>query len=120
MNKDLERFCENFHATVQQSPKYFARRVSPMFNRNLTGAEHYSYDYESYIEKEHYYEVTLPNNKLADLMSMSRHIDHLQQSRDKVDKILAQNTLDETVRRKNPAVQKAYEKYQMLLELSRK
>ena len=78
------------------------------------------YDMRSMVEDIPCYEIVIPEDKLVDLVDtvddLERTIHSDQHARD----VLKMLRADERVRQDNPAVQKAYMKYLMLLELARK
>jgi hypothetical protein len=78
------------------------------------------YEYESYIQREPYVEMYIPQHKFQEIVEREKYYTAVSQQADYASELIRQQLSDDAVRKSNPAVQKAYEKYQMLLELSRK
>ena len=115
MDRDLERFCENFEAYAELSRKQYARR-KPISVRDYyyTAMESYShYDTEPYIE------LTIPQHRLRELIENNLIFDRLKSEFDYASRALKEQADDAKIRAHNPSVQKAYDRYRVLLEMSR-
>ena len=64
--------------------------------------------------------IHLSSNNLERLIAEQRHLDSLQDDAEYGKRVWAKERTDRAVRDSNPAVEKAYQKYTMLLELARK
>lgn len=122
MNKEIEQFLHKYEAQANLSDrKQYARRA-PMsmsdYHRYHTAMD--VYEYESYIQREPYVEMYIPQHKFQEIVERDRYYTAVSQQADYASELVRQQLSDDAVRKSNPAVQKAYEKYQMLLELSRK
>lgn len=115
MTDDPDNFLEKYEAHVRLSDKRYARREPIRFSDwNV-----YSTDYCSEIRTEPYLEVTLPQHRLQQLVERDRYFDQLIKQNDYSIQVVNQMVQDELVRKENPAVEKAYQKYKALLELCR-
>jgi len=117
----LKRFAERFQMEVYSGNKV-RRRIKgykplPVF---CSISDPIDYDMRSMVEDVPCYDIIVPEDKLIDLVDtiddLERTIHQDQHARD----VLKNLREDERVRQDNPAVQKAYMKYLMLLELARK
>lgn len=121
LNPDVEQFLAQYEARAGYSNRaYYYRR--PQYNYTY----HESIDVLNYhtatmeIEREPYVEVLLPKHQLERIVQYQEDAkDYVRSSRHAIESA-AQQRIDERVRESNPAVQKAWTKYLMLLELARK
>ena len=116
-------FFRKFDMQVQQSHRKL-RRIPNMWQH--TNAWNYSisdsamYQHSFPIEEVDCVDILMPKDRLDSL------IDYIDQCEKSVDAYRAERQLmaryeqDRVVRLRNPAVEKAYQKYVMLLELARK
>lgn len=116
--RDTKRFLERFDAHITESREY--RRTAyvrpPMdFSYYAPGT--------ALHEMEHRVEplvaIHLPREQFDRLMSEQIRMDRWRDEAEYAKKVLTNLHKDEQVRRDNPAVEKAYRNYQMLLELAR-
>lgn len=110
-----ERFRKRFQLHVEKSKRHYRHRPVPISYRawNQTLPIEHEYERESllkvYISNEHY-EQLVKSEQLAE--NLERENDRFRR--------MEKATLEEmTIRSRNPTVQKAYDKYKMLLELSK-
>jgi hypothetical protein len=119
-----EEFFRKFDMQVQPSRRKL-RRIPNMWQHtnawNYSVSDAATYQYQTFpIEEVDCVEVLMPQDRLQHI------IDYIDQCEDAVDKYRAERHLmyryeqDRIVRLANPAVEKAYQKYVMLLELARK
>jgi len=122
MNKETDQFLHNYEAHASLSDrKQYARRAPISvsdYHRFHTSLD--VYDYESYIQREPYVEMYIPQHKFQELVEREKYYTAMSQQVDYASEVIRQQISDDAVRKTNPAVQIAYEKYQMLLEISRK
>lgn len=110
-------FFEKYEAHVGLSHKRYARRQPIRFSDwNVHSIEH---DYST-IQTEQYMEVTIPKHRLQELVERDRFFDELSKRHDYAVELVNQMVRDDIVRKENPAVEKAWRNYQMLLEIARK
>lgn len=121
MSSDLERFLEKYESMATMSSRQYARRKPISFTDYH---RHYSsldvYDYESYVERQPYVEVLIPQHRLQDLVEKDYYYTKLEREHDYATQVVNQMVKDEVVRKQNPAVEKAWRNYQLLLEIARK
>lgn len=119
MNKELEQFCNDYEAHAEVSRKQYARRKPfSLTEYRMTAME--AYDMESYIEREPYIELSIPQHRLHELLIQHHQYKLLRQEHHYAEQAIKRECEDKLVRMENPAVMKAYERYQVLLEMSRK
>ena len=121
MNDHVEKFLCKYEAHASLSDrKQYARRI----RMSVSDYHRYNsamdvYDYESYMQREPYIEMYIPQHKFDELIRREESYNQLSQHVDFASQLVEKQIRDETVRNNNPAVKKAYEKYKMLLEMSR-
>ena len=114
---ELEYFISKFECRVEDSREY---------NQYVKQAQSYYRDFydtdRSKIETEivPMKAIHLTRDNLARLVGEQEHMKRLSDDREYSKKIWADASRDQMVRDKNPAVEKAYQKYVILLELARK
>lgn len=119
MNKHANRFLEKYEAHASLSDrKHYAKRM-PMsvseYHRYGTDV----YDYESFVKREPYVEMYIPQHKFEELVLADEYYARMTQQLDYVQEVVREKATEEALRKANPAVAKAYEKYRMLLELAK-
>jgi predicted AAA+ superfamily ATPase len=122
MSNEVDKFLHKYEAQASVSDrKHYAKRM-PMsmseYHRYHTAMD--VYEYESYMQREPYIEMYIPQHRFQELVAREEHFDRLVLTQDYAGKILNDQLIDERVRNSNPSVKKAYEKYKMLLEIARK
>jgi ribonucleotide reductase beta subunit family protein with ferritin-like domain len=70
-------------------------------------------------EVEPMVEVNIPQHRFTELVEQERYKRYLEERADYDARIVEMLRQDERVRDRNPTVQKAYQKYLMLLEMAR-
>lgn len=114
---DPNNFLEKYEAQVALSNKRYARRQPMRFSDwNVHSVD---YDYTT-IQTEQYLEVTIPKHRLQELVERDRYFGEMERRFDYASTVVNQMIADEVVRKNNPAVEKAWRKYQLLLEMARK
>lgn len=108
------------HATLSDR-KHYAKRI-PMslsdYHRYNTAMDVYSA--ESYVQREPYVEMYIPQHRFQELVEQDRYYTKLHTELDYATQVAKQQAEDRLVRLQNPSVKQAYEKYKMLLELARR
>lgn len=119
-----EEFFKKFDMQVYPSQRKL-RRVPNMWQHsnawNYDISDNAMYQHQTFpVEEVECVEVLMPRDRLKDI------IDYINYSEDQVEKyktdrqLMARYERDRVVRLNNPTVEKAYQKYVMLLELARK
>ena len=113
---DLEYFISKFECRVEDSREY---------NQYMRQTPHYRdfYDSDNFKMKTEIVPmkaIHLTSNNLARLVAEQEHMQRLSDDAAFGKRSWAQQHEDKRVRDSNPAVEKAYRNYQMLLELARK
>lgn len=111
-----DEFFEKYEAQVSLSHKRYARR-QPV---KLSDWNVHAIDYDCHIQTEQYLEVTIPRHRLEELVERDRYYTELSRHHDYATQVVNQMVADELVRKQNPAVEKAWRNYQLLLEMARK
>ena len=121
MSEELKQFCENYEVRVLNDQKRRARYHPPRFFTDPERADIIRNDIVEF-ETERVITVEIPESRLRTLVEMERKFYKWQRhTRTEVD--LFQTLMDKEreeayYRSTNPAVQKAYEQYSMLLNLT--
>jgi hypothetical protein len=117
-HRDTKRFTSRFQAYITESKEY--RRAA--YTRSPTDYSYYQPGAAMY-EMEHRVEplvaIHLPREQFDRLLDDQTRIYTWREEAEYGRKTITQLRKDECVRKDNPSVQKAYEKYLMLLELAR-
>jgi hypothetical protein len=113
---DLEYFISKFECRVEDSREY-NQYVRPMpYYRDVCASDDWRLETKITPMKA----IHLTSDNLARLVAEQEHLKHLSADAEYGKKCWEHERRDSMVRNKNPAVEKAYQKYLMLLELARK
>jgi len=114
----IQQFQNKYEAKIGESRERYAtmRRV-PYTAWNVTGAM--AYDHSMAYDYEHAVEVTLRREQFVKLIENDYHYSELKREIDYQEQLVDRMREEQRIRMSNPAVQLAYDKYKMLLELSR-
>ena len=121
MDEEVKQFCENYEVRVLNDTKRRARYHPPRFFTDPTRADIIRNDVVEY-ETEKVITLEIPESRLRTLVEMERKFYKWQKhTRSEVD--LFQTLMDKEreesfYRNTNPAVQKAYEQYSIMLNLA--
>ena len=113
---DLEYFISKFECRVEDSRVYNQYVRQAPYYRDFCGSDSFKTETKITPMKA----IHLTSDNLARLVAEQEHIQRLTVDAEYGKKIWDQERRDLMVRDKNPAVEKAYQKYVMLLELARK
>ena len=113
--RDLKYFESKFEARIEDSREY-KQYVRQMPYYKWDGREPYNVDTQVVPMKA----IHLSSDNLAKLLAEQNLMDRLLDDANEGKRIWRQEHEDSRVRNQNPAVEKAYRNYQMLLELARK
>lgn len=116
MNKD--RFLEKYEAQARVSDRRYAYRVPMSFDqyhRRYSAMD--VYDYESQIRHQQYIEMLIPQHKLEELINTDYYYEQMKQHVDYASVVIERQTKEKQIRDNNPALQKAWDNYQLLLKL---
>ena len=114
---DLEYFISKFECRVEDSREYnqYIKQSHP-YHRDFYSTDNYKVEAEIVPMKA----IHLTRDNLASLVAEQEYMQRLHDSDAFHKRIWTQLHEDNRVRDSNPAVEKAYQKYMMLLELARK
>jgi hypothetical protein len=113
---DLEYFISKFECRVEDSRVYNQYVRPAPYYRDFCGSDSFQIETKILPMKA----IHLTSDNLARLVAEQEHLQRLTDDREYSKKIWADASRDQMVRYKNPAVEKAYQKYVILLELARK
>jgi hypothetical protein len=113
--KDLKYFESKFEARIEDS-REFKQYVRQMPYYAWDGKDPYNIDTQVVPMKA----IHLSSDNLAKLLAEQNLMDILMKDANEGKRIWRQEREDSRVRDQNPAVERAYRNYQMLLELARK
>ncbi len=121
MLEDLKDFCRNYEVNVLNDQKRRARYHPPKFFTDPERADIIRNDVVEY-ETERVFTMEIPEGRLRALIELERRFFRMQRhSQGAVDmfQILMEKEREESYyRNTNPAVQKAYEQYSIMLNLA--
>lgn len=114
---DLEYFVSKFECRVEDSREYnqYVRGPNP-YHRDFYDSDNFKVETKIVPMKA----IHLTSDNLARLVAEQEHMQRLGDDAEQGKRMWDQQCRDQMVRDKNPAVEKAYQKYQILLELARK
>jgi hypothetical protein len=114
--RNQKYFESKFEARIEDSKEYrhYMRQV-PHY-RDFHDLTSYKLETEIVPMKA----IHLSSNNLERLIAEQRHLDSLQNDAEEGKRLWAEARRDRMIRDENPAVEKAYQKYTMLLELARR
>ena len=113
---DLEYFISKFECRVEDSREYNQYVRQAPYYRDFCGGDNFKMETEIVPMKA----IHLTSDNLARLVAEQEHMQRLSDDAEQGKRMWGQQCRDQLVRDKNPAVEKAYQKYQILLELARK
>lgn len=114
---DLEYFISKFECRVEDSREYNQYvRQAPSYHKDFYDTDSFRMQTEILPMKA----IHLTSDNLARLVAEQEHMQRLSDDAEYGKRVWADECRDRMVRKENPAVEKAYQRYVMLLELARK
>jgi hypothetical protein len=120
MKQDLQDFCKNYEVKIVNDTGRYARYRPPTFFTEPTRADIIRNDITEY-HTEKLYTLQIPESRLNTLVDMeNRFFNHRRTDipRDLFDMLMEKEREESYYRNTNPAVQKAYEQYSIMLNLA--
>ena len=112
--KETRKFLHRYEAQAGLSNRQYAKRM-PIRYVDWTG----EIPFHQEVQTEPYIEMFIPQHRFEELVDREKHFEEMASKSDYAQHILAEKTIEDTIRRQNPAVEKAWRNYKMLLELAR-
>lgn len=116
----LEDFCKNYEVKVVNDSQRYARYRPPVFFTDPERADIIRNDIIDY-QTEKLYTVQIPESRLRTLVEMEKRMfgwhQHHQGTVDIFETLMNKEREEAYLRSTNPAVQKAYEQYSIMLNL---
>ncbi len=121
MDEEVKRFCENYEVRVLNDQKRRARYHPPRFFTDPRQADLIRHDVVEY-ETEKVITLEIPESRLRTLVELERKFfkwhHHSQGEIDMFETLMNKEREESYYRKSNPAVQKAYEQYSIMLNLA--
>ena len=121
MSKELDQFCNNYEVRILNDQKRRARYHPPKFFTDPYRADVIQKDIISY-ETEQVFTVEIPEGRFRALVEMEQRFfkwqRHNQGEVDMFQTLMDKEREEAHYRHTNPAVQKAYEQYSIMLNLA--
>ena len=121
MTEELKKFCENYEVRVLNDQKRRARYHPPRFFTEPERADIIRNDVVEY-ETEKVFTLEIPEGRLRALVELERRFfkwqRHSQGEIDMFQMLMEKEREESFYRQTNPAVQKAYEQYSIMLNMS--
>lgn len=121
MSEELKQFCENYEVRVLNDQKRRARYAPPRFFTDPLRADIVHKDISEF-ETEKVYTMEIPEGRLRALVELESRFfkwqRHHQGEIDMFDMLMQKEREEAYYRNTNPAVQKAYEQYSIMLNLA--
>ena len=116
--QEVQMFCRKYEAQAGLSrDKLYAKRMPVSYRQWVNDGGPIPFHQE--VQREPMIEVYMPQERFKQLVERERWYSNLERESDYYKGIVEQYRNDERVRDRNPSVQKAWEKYLMLLEMAR-
>jgi len=115
-DQDLEYFISKFECRVEDSREYNQYVRPAPYYRDVCSSDDWRMETKITPMKA----IHLTSDNLARLVAEQEHMQHLSKDAEYGKRAWDHERKDQIVRNANPAVEKAYQKYVMLLELARK
>jgi hypothetical protein len=113
-SRDIEYFRNKFECRIEDSKEY-KQYVRQMPYYKWDGREPYHIDTEVVPMKA----IHLSTDNLKRLVAEQEHMENLKKDAEEGKRLWIRECEEKRVRNQNPAVEKAYRNYQLLLELAR-
>ena len=113
---DLEYFISKFECRVEDSREYNQYMRQAPYHRDFYDSDNFKVETKIVPMKA----IHLTSDNLARLVAEQELMQRLSDDAEQGKRLWAQQREDRQVRDANPAVENAYQKYVMLLELARK
>ncbi len=114
----VKQFCNKYQAQAELSRnKVCAKRLPVRYQDWLDQGGGIPFDQEVY--REPMVEINMPQDKFRDLVEADRWYGQMEAEARYYKERYMQEVEDDKIRHRNPTVKKAWEQYQMLLELAR-
>lgn len=118
VDETVGEFLKRYQATAELSRhKMYARRIPIRYNEWLQNGGPIPFDQA--VEREPMVEINMPQERFRALIETERWTGKVEQEVEYYKKRYWQELEDDKIRQRNPSVKKAWEQYQMLLELAR-
>ena len=121
MSEELKVFCENYEVRVLNDQKRRARYHPPQFFTNPERADIIRNDFVEY-ETEKVITLEIPEGRLKALIELEKRFfkwhHHSKGEIDMFQMLMEKEREESYMRQTNPAVQKAYEQYSIMLNLA--
>ena len=121
MNEELKQFCENYEVRVLNDSKRRARYHPPRFFTEPERADIIRNDIVEF-EHEKVYTMEIPEGRFRALIEMEKRFykwqRHTRVEVDMFETLMNKEREEAFYRNTNPAVQKAYEQYSIMLNLA--
>jgi len=114
-DEDLEYFISKFECRIEDSREYNQYVRPSSYHRDFYDRDSFQMETKITPMKA----IHLTSDNLARLVAEQEHMQRLSEDAEYGKKCWEHERRDSLVRNKNPAVEKAYQKYLMLLELCR-
>lgn len=117
-DREINSFLRQYEASAGLGHKRYYRRQPMRYQDWLADGANIPFHQE--VETEPMVEINVPQHQFRRLVEREAEFQDLIRGNEHANRVLQQHRSDEHVRDNNPAVQNAYKKYLMLLELARK
>jgi hypothetical protein len=116
---ETNMFLKKYQAQAELSKHKMYARMPKFHMGRMQDYDPYSPTTTIEFEREPMVEMYIPQDKFRDLVERDRWIGRLEGEAEYYRKRYMQEMEDDKIRHRNPAVMKAWQQYQMLLELVR-
>ena len=114
----VKQFCSKYQAQAGLSrDKVYAKRLPVRYQDWLSQGGDIPFQQE--VFREPMVEINMPQDKFRDLVERDRWVGQMEAEARYYKERYMQEVEDDKIRHRNPTVKKAWEQYQMLLELAR-
>lgn len=118
---DVDDFLKKYEAKASLSRDKLYARVRPMSRMDYSyDCTREIYNAQAYVDREPYVEMYIPQHKFQEMVERDRYYKQMAAQHEYATELANQQIRDEVIRKTNPAVEKAWRNYQLLLEMCRK
>ena len=116
---EVNAFLKKYQAQAELSKDKVCARMPKFHLGRMRDYDPYSPTTTIDYEREPAVEINMPQDKFRDLVERDRWVGQMEAEARYYKERYMQEVEDDKIRHRNPAVKKAWEQYQMLLELAR-
>ena len=116
--EEVDKFLKKYEATGELSRRRLYAKLEPLRYRDWM-ADGSPIPFEQNVQREPMVEINMPQHRFQDLVERDRWIGRLEQEAEYYKQRYLEAVTEDRLRHQNPALMRAWERYQTLLNLVR-